>query len=806
MGSITIGTKTVTGINIGTGIDVGTKTTSITENGNYDVDVFGYAANRISVAVSGGGVDTDFLCFTAGEANSTVGLTTGSAAPTPELYISTDNKQTWSAWDGTAVTLANVGDKMYVYGNNATMSFSSTTPGCNSFTMTGSIAASGDVTSLLDRKGVDKLPAYAFNSLFNNCTALTSAPSLPATTLAPYCYQYMFQGCTGLTTVQATLPATTLFSNCYSYMFKHCTSLTTAPALPASTLASSCYAQMFYGCSSLNRIEVSATTWSTTNASNWVNGVAASGTFLNNNGTVIAEGISGVPTGWTVAGPKNVTMSGAGNSSYKYQIGSGSEVTVQAYSGDTTVTVPYGESLTLTALTPGGYIYIGNNEIGDTATYLFNNLQNAATFDSWMAETDYVCFEAEEANSTVAMTATGGGQPTVRLYISTDNKQTWSTWDKSAVTLANVGDKVYLYGNNNKAFREMASSWQGYWSFVMTGKIAASGNIKRLMSRKPVPELGSYAYSYLFAGCTALTSAPTLDIAYTTNYIFSHMFDGCTGLTQAPALPAMTLSSNCYRYMFNGCTSLAIAPDLRNVTTTAVSCCSNMYNGCTSLETAYAPDRNTWTTSQFTNWLANVAATGTLYATGRAAGVIPTDSTNGCPSGWTVVIAPIFLHFDGPLSYTYGGTTTAVASGDRSSLAMDVNGGDLVITTADVYEQLYKNNVHQGCGTDYTYDYAGLANGDVFTSVSVTPDCTCWQEQGYADIEECNCAEFGEDCPDQCQECIANCEGDPECEEMCYECDNPCGEPCNVCNEWQERGYESYEDCQCQQYGECGEE
>ena len=50
--------------------------------------------------------------------------------------------------------------------------------------------------------------------MFSNCTSLTSAPSLPATTLADYCYEDMFYGCTSLTTAPS-LPATTLATNCY---------------------------------------------------------------------------------------------------------------------------------------------------------------------------------------------------------------------------------------------------------------------------------------------------------------------------------------------------------------------------------------------------------------------------------------------------------------------------------------------------------------------------------------------------------------------------------------------------------------
>ena len=48
--------------------------------------------------------------------------------------------------------------------------------------------------------------------MFRDCTSLTTAPELPATTLAPYCYANMFDKCTSLTSAQAILPATTIKS------------------------------------------------------------------------------------------------------------------------------------------------------------------------------------------------------------------------------------------------------------------------------------------------------------------------------------------------------------------------------------------------------------------------------------------------------------------------------------------------------------------------------------------------------------------------------------------------------------------
>ena len=104
------------------------------------------------------------------------------------------------------------------------------------------------------------LVEVCYDYMFQGCTSLTTAPELPATTLAVQCYNSMFSGCTSLTTAPE-LPATTLADECYYYMFQGCTSLTTAPELPATTLANSCYYAMFAGCTSLtNAPELPATT------------------------------------------------------------------------------------------------------------------------------------------------------------------------------------------------------------------------------------------------------------------------------------------------------------------------------------------------------------------------------------------------------------------------------------------------------------------------------------------------------------------------------------------------------------------
>lgn len=139
--------------------------------------------------------------------------------------------------------------------------------------------------------------------MFKGCTSLTSAPALPALTLAPGCYHSMFYGCTSLSAAPA-MSATTLANNCCVSMFNECSFLTSAPALPATTLADRCYNSMFQNCSSLTSISASFTEWTSNTTTNWVDGVAANGTFycptaLGTNET-ITRGNNNCPTNWTV--------------------------------------------------------------------------------------------------------------------------------------------------------------------------------------------------------------------------------------------------------------------------------------------------------------------------------------------------------------------------------------------------------------------------------------------------------------------------------------------------------------------------
>lgn len=318
------------------------QTTPITIDTPYDGITGG------TITVNGQQGAGNMLHFVAEEANSTICL--DSVYRNELILYKSTNGVNFTAWDGTVVTLSNVGDTLWMYGANQTLG--TVENGGRIFIMTGKIAAYGDVTYLLQSGGLKTMTgSYNFKKLFMDCTSLTRAPELPATGLTEYCYLAMFQGCTNLVlppVLPAThlegmcyqkmfsgctslvnapaLPATELDIQCYNYMFVGCTSLETAPELPATVLRNNCYDGMFDGCtglttvplmagdttannccgwmfrncSSLNSIKVTSTNWNSNYCGAWVSNVSPTGTFYKPANTVIPTGHYGIPNGWTV--------------------------------------------------------------------------------------------------------------------------------------------------------------------------------------------------------------------------------------------------------------------------------------------------------------------------------------------------------------------------------------------------------------------------------------------------------------------------------------------------------------------------
>ena len=138
------------------------------------------------------------------------------------------------------------------------------------------VEAGGNAMSLLDASCVsEKVGTSAFLGLFGGCARLTTAPALPAKTLAEDCYDAMFAGCTALTV---------------------------APVLPADELADYCYYEMFAGCTALNAITVGFRDWAADRyaTSDWVKNVSPEGTFVCPDALAVLSGNDLIPDGWSV--------------------------------------------------------------------------------------------------------------------------------------------------------------------------------------------------------------------------------------------------------------------------------------------------------------------------------------------------------------------------------------------------------------------------------------------------------------------------------------------------------------------------
>ena len=249
----------------------------IATTGNYMIIYTGETSASHIISIKGFPkevvkIDTKYLPFmskpdgesylTFSSKNSFSIVTEGKSWDGTLEYFTSDN--TWTTWDGTNALSATTNGAEYVLYLRGTGNTVIT--GNSYWSFRGSISACiGNIENLLDHATVEAgehpiMAEHCYDGMFRDCTSLTQAPELPATTLADHCYDSMFTRCTSLMKAPE-LPATALANYCYSYMFDECVSLTQAPELPATTLANYCYEHMFTRCTSLTKVpELPATT------------------------------------------------------------------------------------------------------------------------------------------------------------------------------------------------------------------------------------------------------------------------------------------------------------------------------------------------------------------------------------------------------------------------------------------------------------------------------------------------------------------------------------------------------------------
>lgn len=148
------------------------------------------------------------LRLTSLENNNVLTLAMKGTPHAVSLEYRTNSNETWQTYTpGTQLTLAN---GSWAEFRNTTGLLSKGTNDRYYFTMTKTMAASGNTNSLLDwRDNTCPITQSCFHMLFVD-TKLTACPELPATTLANSCYWGMFRGIKTLTTNLPELPATNL--------------------------------------------------------------------------------------------------------------------------------------------------------------------------------------------------------------------------------------------------------------------------------------------------------------------------------------------------------------------------------------------------------------------------------------------------------------------------------------------------------------------------------------------------------------------------------------------------------------------
>lgn len=254
-----------------------------------------------------------------------------------------------------------------------------------------------------------------------------------------------------------------------------------------------------------------------------------------------------------------------------------------------------------------------------------------------------------------------------------------------------------VYGDAYKGKTEFPST-DGYWFAALFKETTNHHNLVDISKLSlPVTTLVKYCYQFMFKNCKNLTSIPAhlLPATRLVSCCYQSMFEGCASLQSIPTgfLPATDFADSniienctyyalsCYQAMFKNCTNLTSVPqDLLPATTIVKLCYAEMFYGCSSLTTApilpatkfimniyynvanqgcyyrmfynsgvnnvqmFAPSvtymqyqAGEYTTTYHTvGWLQNAASTGTIVKSASCTN-IPTGSTDGIPSGWTVV-------------------------------------------------------------------------------------------------------------------------------------------------------------------------
>lgn len=211
-------------------------------------------------------------------------------------------------------------------------------------------------------------------------------------------------------------------------------------------------------------------------------------------------------------------------------------------------------------------------------------------------------FEAMEPGSHVSMASEKENAPDLEYSLDGENWQMWG-YDTEhglhafdVITLENVGERVYIRGNNPQGLSENNGSLKTS-RFILSGLLKADGNVMGLLDSSlaltDVPDYGftGLFYNSFYGGDNALTTTPSLHfITSIATCGCQEMFSMCQQLNSVSAMPNLTTigDSGCLR-MFSSCPSFFTVKNIfPALETIEISGCKSMFQECSSLQ--YAAD------------------------------------------------------------------------------------------------------------------------------------------------------------------------------------------------------------------------
>lgn len=611
----------------------------------------------------------DMFCVTAKAAGAQITMTNYNSNA-PVLYYSTDGQQTWTLWDYSAITLANINDKCYFYGNNPS-GIGASTSKYSRFVFSDNVSISGNIQTLLTQAGdMTTVPNYGFIFLFNGNSKLIDASGLklPATTVNTYGYDNTFSECVNLVYAPEEFAATSVGTYGFAFCFNGDTKLEKAPKIKVTSVASNCMEGTFRNCSYLKIVQ------------DELPPVAASNQYYR----------TFAGCGNLVKAPK-ITITG----SYSYccrelfrdctsisfiEI----EVTGSSVSANTFNNWLNGACDHGTIMAPSTLSLTSGSVSG-----LPTNWDRVTSAD---ITPDYLCFETLEADNSITMQHSGSNSTVTRptIYYSFD-KSTWTLWNYAPISLSNIGDKVYFYGSNNVF---CMNEFSGYSSFSSSKSFKATGNIMTLFSKyglvntlaqfglarifknclnlKTAPyfpnditivrssalretyqntgivtapeipivkKFDALACGLMFASCSDLETPPSVvgGVVSGDSAAFYGMFSNCEKLKETPLLITPILYDRAYQEMFLNCrqiesVNLTYIQEVNGNNASAQKSLQRAFRGCTNLKEVRI-SLNDLKTNNFYEWLDGCAVNGEFYNTGSATW---SSGASGIPTNWQV--------------------------------------------------------------------------------------------------------------------------------------------------------------------------